>query len=303
MKNEKIILVTGSSGLVGSQLVKALGEKGYEVRRLVRREPEEAGEFAWDPEEGEVDSAALEDLYGVIHLAGENIAEGRWSKEKKRRIWTSRETPTALLASRCRELSTPPQVFVSASATGLYGNREEEQVDEASSPGEGYLADLCRAWERAADQAEGKNTRVVKVRIGPVLSPSGGLLEKVLPIFRKGLGGKLGTGKQFMPWVSVDDLIRIFLFVLEKETLSGPVNAVSPEPVRNESFTKILGRLLHRPTFFPAPAFALRTAFGEMADEMLLGGAKVAPKVLLENGFEFHHPEIEKGLRWALKSE
>ncbi|MCH8474614.1 MAG: TIGR01777 family oxidoreductase [Opitutales bacterium] len=303
MENKKIILITGSSGMVGGALLKALAAKGYKSRSLVRREPENADEFGWEPEKGELDPAALEDLYGVVHLAGENIAEGRWGQEKKKRIWTSREGPTALLATRCQELASPPKVFVSASATGFYGNRGEEQVDETSAAGEGYLADLCRAWERAADKAQGENTRVVKVRIGPVLSPSGGLLEKVLPIFRKGLGGKLGSGKQFMPWISEEDLVRVFLFVLETESLCGPINAVAPEPAINELFTKTLGALLHRPTIFPAPAFALRTAFGEMADEMLLGGAKVVPKVLLENGFTFQHTELEKGLRWALKNE
>jgi uncharacterized protein (TIGR01777 family) len=296
-----IIAVTGSTGLVGSALVARLEGRGHLVRRLVRHEVKDAErEICWNPDTGEIDAAELNGVDAVVHLAGENIAGRRWSEDFKRRILKSRTTGTRLLAETLARLEMKPSVLVSASATGFYGNRGDEAVDELSPSGNGFLAEVCREWEAAAEPAHDAGIRLVKLRIGPVLSPKGGALAKMLPPFKMGLGGVIGSGRQYFSWIALDDLVSAIVFALETESLVGPVNAVAPGAVTNREFTKTLGRVLGRPTIFPMPAFAARLAFGEMADEMLLGGVRVAPHELTAANFNFAYPELEPALRHLL---
>jgi uncharacterized protein (TIGR01777 family) len=297
-----IIAVTGSTGLVGSALVTALEARGHLVRRLVRHEVRDADrEIRWNPDAGEIDAAELNGVDAVVHLAGENIAGGRWNESFKRRILESRAKGTRLLADTLANLEMKPSVLVSASATGYYGNRGDEEVDELAPSGNGFLAEVCREWEAAAQPAHDAGIRLVKLRIGPVLSPQGGALAKMLPPFKLGLGGVIGSGRQYFSWIALDDLVSAISFALESESLVGPVNAVAPGAVTNREFTKTLGRVLGRPTIFPMPAFAARLAFGEMADEMLLGGVRVAPHELTAAKFKFAHPNLEPALRHLLR--
>ncbi len=296
-----IIAVTGSTGLVGSALVAALEGRGHLVRRLVRHEVQDAErEIRWNPDAGEIDAAELNGVDAVVHLAGENIAGGRWSEDFKRRILESRTKGTRLLAETLAGLELKPSVMVSASATGYYGNRGDEEVDELSPSGNGFLAEVCREWEAAAQPAHDADIRLVKLRIGPVLSPKGGALAKMLPPFKMCVGGVIGSGRQYFSWIALDDLVNAIIFALENESLVGPVNAVTPGAVTNREFTKTLGRVLGRPTILPMPAFAARLAFGEMADEMLLGGVRVAPHELTAANFKFAYPELEPALRHLL---
>jgi uncharacterized protein len=296
-----IIAVTGSTGMVGSALVDALEAREHLVRRLVRHEITDGDrEIRWDPDRGEIDAAELNGVDGVVHLAGENIAGGRWTESFKRRILESRTTGTRLLADTLAGLEMKPAVLVSASAIGYYGNRGEEQIDELAPSGNGFLAEVCREWEVAAEPAHDAGIRLVKLRIGPVLSPRGGALAKMLTPFKLGLGGVVGSGRQYFSWIALDDLVSAIIFALETESLIGPVNAVAPGAVTNREFTKTLGRVLARPTLFPMPAFAARLAFGEMADEMLLAGARVAPHELTAAHFKFAYPELEPALRHLL---
>ena len=296
-----IIAVTGSTGLVGSALVARLEGRGHLVRRLVRHEVKDAErEICWNPDTGEIDAAELNGVDAVVHLAGENIAGRRWSEDFKRRILKSRTTGTRLLAETLAQLEMKPSVLVSASATGFYGNRGDEAVDELSPSGNGFLAEVCREWEAAAEPAHDAGIRLVKLRIGPVLSPKGGALAKMLPPFKMGLGGVIGSGRQYFSWIALDDLLNAIVFALETESLVGPVNAVAPGAVTNREFTKTLGRVLGRPTIFPMPAFAAKLAFGEMADEMLLGGVHVRPHELSAASFKFAYPELEPALRHLL---
>lgn len=296
-----IIAVTGSTGLVGSALVAALEARGHLVRRLVRHEVRDAErEIRWNPDAGEIDAAELNGVDAVVHLAGENIAGRRWNEDVKRRILESRTLGTRLLADTLAGLEMKPSVLVSASATGYYGNRGDEEVDELAPSGNGFLAEVCREWEAAAQPAHDAGIRLVKLRIGPVLSPNGGALAKMLQPFKMGLGGVIGSGRQYFSWISLDDLVSVIAFALETESLVGPVNAVTPFAVTNREFTKTLGRVLGRPTIFPMPAFAARLAFGEMTDEMLLGGVRVAPHELTTTHFPFAYPELEPALRHLL---
>jgi uncharacterized protein (TIGR01777 family) len=296
-----IIAVTGSTGLVGSHLVKELESKGHLVRRLVRHDVKDAErEIRWNPDAGEIDAAELNGVDAVVHLAGENIAGQRWNEDFKRRILESRIKGTKLLAETLANLEMKPAVLVSASATGYYGNRGDEEVDELAPSGNGFLAEVCREWEAAVEPAHDAGIRVVKLRIGPVLSPEGGALAKMLPPFKLGVGGVVGSGRQYFSWIELDDLVLAIVFALETESLAGPVNAVAPGAVTNREFTKTLGRVLGRPTIFPMPAFAARLAFGEMADEMLLGGVRVSPHELTAAGFQFAHPHLEPALRYLL---
>jgi uncharacterized protein (TIGR01777 family) len=293
-----IIAVTGSTGLVGSALVDALEARGDLVRRLVRREVEDGDrEIRWIPSANQIDAAELNGVDAVVHLAGENIAGGRWTESFKRRIRDSRTQATNLLCQALAGLEMKPSVLVSASATGYYGNRGDEVVDESSPPGSGFLAEVCRDWEAATGPAREAGIRVVNLRIGPVLSPEGGALAKMLLPFKLGLGGVIGSGRQWLSWIALDDLISAIQFALENDSLAGPANAVAPGAVTNHDYTKTLGRVLGRPTIFPMPAFAARLAFGEMADEMLLGGVHVQPAALEAAGFQFGHPELEPALR------
>lgn len=297
-----IIAVTGSTGMVGTAVVAALEARGDLVRRLVRHAVTDGDrEIRWDPDRGEIDAAELNGVDAVVHLAGENIAGARWSADFKRRILESRTKGTRMLAETLAGLEMKPSVLVSASATGIYGNRHDEEVDELAPSGNGFLAEVCREWEAAVEPAHDADIRVVKLRIGPVLSTKGGALAKMLPPFKMGLGGVIASGRQYFSWITLDDLVSAILFALDNESLKGPVNAVTPHPVTNREFTKTLGRVLGRPTIFPMPAFAARLAFGEMADEMLIGGVKVSPHELVQAGFPFAYPELEPALRHLLK--
>ncbi|HVF45876.1 MAG TPA: TIGR01777 family oxidoreductase [Pyrinomonadaceae bacterium] len=298
------IIVTGASGLVGSSLVPTLIGRGHEVTQLVRRASKgtNAGvrEVEWRPERGEIDAAALAGHDAAVHLAGESIAAGRWTDERKRRIRESRVRGTKLLAETLARSNAPPRVLVSASATGYYGDRGDEVLTEESAAGEGFLPEVCRAWEAATGPASAAGIRTVCLRFGLILSAEGGALAKMLPPFKLGVGGNVGSGRQFYSWVSLADVVDIVHFALASERLSGAANVVAPQAVTNAEFTKTLGRVLSRPTFFPAPAFGLRLAFGEMADALLLASARVEPKRLRAAGYTFKHPQLEGALRHAL---
>jgi uncharacterized protein len=295
------ILVTGASGLVGHRLVPSLEARGHEVLRLVRNAPASEKEVRWDPSKGTVDAGALEGVDAAVHLAGENLAEGRWNEEKKRRIRESRVKGTTLLSETLAGLGQKPEVLVSASAVGYYGSRGDEVLTEESSPGNDFLADVCREWERATEAAERAGVRVVHLRFGVILSGEGGALKKMLLPFRMGVGGKLGDGRQYMSWITIDDAVGAIEHALSDKNLRGPVNAVAPRPVTNYEFTKAMGGALSRPTILPAPAFALRLVFGEMADATLLASQRAEPVRLKESGFVFKYPEIEGALRHVLK--
>jgi uncharacterized protein (TIGR01777 family) len=294
------ILVSGSHGLIGSALIPTLAARGHRIVRLVRhRVSRSADEVAWDPAAGWIDAPALEGLEAVIHLAGEPIAAGRWTAARKARIRGSRIGGTRLLAEALARLRRTPQALICASATGYYGSRGEEILVEESAPGTGFLAEACRDWEAAAAPARDAGIRVVHLRSGLVLSPTGGVLAKLLRIFRLGLGGRLGNGRQFMSWITLDDEIGAILHVLAQGVQRGPVNLVSPHPVTNREFTATLGRMLRRPALFPVPAPVLWIALGEVAGE-LLGGQRVHPTKLLTAGYAFRHPDLEAGLRAIL---
>jgi uncharacterized protein len=296
-----IIAVTGSTGMVGSALVASLEAEGHLVRRLVRREVDDGDrEIRWIPGANQIDAAELNGIDAVVHLAGENIAGGRWTDSYKRKIRESRIQGTTLLCQALAGLDMKPGVLVSASAIGFYGNRGNEVVDESSPSGSGFLAEVCRQWELATQGARDAGVRVVNLRIGVVLSPRGGALAKMLLPFRLGLGGVIGSGRQWFSWIALDDLVAAIQFALENDSVAGPVNAVAPAAVTNREYTRTLGRVLGRPTLFPMPAFAARLAFGEMADEMLLGGVHVQPTALNAAGFQFEYPELEPALRHLL---
>ncbi|MBP2678211.1 MAG: uncharacterized protein H6Q82_1276 [Deltaproteobacteria bacterium] len=296
------VAITGSTGLVGSEAVASLSAAGHEVVRLVRRDPA-PGEKAvrWDPERREVDAAGLEGLDAAVHLAGENIASGRWNAARKAAIRDSRVNGTRLLCETLAGLARPPKTLVCASAVGYYGDRGEESLTEGIPHGTGFLAEVCREWEEASAPAARKGIRVVTLRIGMVLSPKGGALARMLPLFRAGLGGVIGGGRQYVSWVALDDLPDILLHALRRGDLSGPVNAVAPRPVTNREFTEALGKALSRPTPLPVPAFALRLAVGrEMADGLLLASARALPRRLGETGYRFLFPELGGALRHLL---
>jgi uncharacterized protein (TIGR01777 family) len=298
------VIVTGASGLVGSSLVPSLLGRGHEVTQLVRRKSKgkSAGvrEAEWQPDHGEIDAAALEGHDAAVHLAGENIAGGRWTDEKKRRIRESRVEGTRLLAATLAKLNAPPRTLVSASAIGYYGDRGDEVLNESSAAGTGFLPEVCRAWEEAAEPARAVGIRTVFLRFGLILSGEGGALVKMLLPFKLGVGGNVGSGRQFYSFVALADVIDIIHFALANETLSGAINVVAPEAVTNAQFTKSLGRVLGRPTIFPVPAFAARLAFGEMADALLLSSTRVVPARLQEAGYEFKYPTLDDALRHAL---
>lgn len=293
------ILVTGSTGLIGSAIVPFLKTQGHEITPLVRRSPQ-SGEIPWDPDKRTLVPDQLEGSDALIHLAGDPIAKGRWTPQKKEKIRRSRVEGTQFLAETLRGLKNPPQVFVCASAIGIYGHRGDELLREESPPGTGFLAEVGQAWEKAAQAAALAGIRVVSARFGIVLSPKGGALAMMLPAFKIGLGGILSNGRQFMSWVSIDDVAGAIHHILATEGLRGPINVVALNPITNREFTKTLGKVLRRPTIFPVPAFAVRLAFGELADEALLASTRVKPARLLQTGYRFRHPELEGALRELL---
>ena len=290
--NGGTIAVTGASGFIGSAVAAVLAAEGHRVLRLVRRPAATDHEVAWDPDGGQIDATRLEGVDAVIHLAGESIAGGRWNAERKARIRQSRVKSTGLLASALARLSAKPRVLVSGSAMGVYGDRGDEVLTEASAPGSGFLAEVGQAWEAGADAARQAGIRVVHPRFGMVIHPAGGALERMLPPFRLGLGGHLGNGQQWMSWISRDDAIGVVRAALANESMNGPVNATSPNPVRNSEFTHLLAAALHRPAVAAVPAFALELMFGELAREALLASQRMVPARLQELGFSFEHPEL-----------
>ncbi len=289
------VLVSGSTGLIGTALVRALEAGGHSVARLVRGAAQ-SGEVVWDPLAGKIDPAAIEGLDAAVHLAGENIASGRWTAAKKERIRESRIQGTRLLAGTLAKLQKPPAVFLSGSAIGWYAHRGDEVLREGAPAGAGFLAEVCRQWEAAGEAVSARGIRLLTMRTGVVLSGEGGMFARVLTPFRMGVGGRVGDGKQWMSWIAIDDLIGAILHAIAKQDLSGPVNFVAPAPVTNAEFTRVLGHLLGRPTFLPMPAFAARLAFGEMADELLLSSTRVEPQKLAASGYGFRYPDLESAL-------
>ncbi|HET6880904.1 MAG TPA: TIGR01777 family oxidoreductase [Pirellulales bacterium] len=292
------VAVTGASGLVGSTLVPMLTSGGHQVTRLVRR-PAREGEVTWDPHAGFA-TAALDGVQAVVHLAGENIAAGRWTASVKQRILNSRVEGTSVLCEGLAKMPVRPRALVCASAIGFYRDRGDEELTEASTSGSGFLAEVARAWEAATQPARDAGIRVVNLRFGVILSPRGGALAKMLLPFKLGVGGRVGSGRQYWSWISIDDAAGAVYHALATEALSGPVNAVAPNPATNAEFTRTLGRVLRRPTFFPAPAFALRLALGQMADELLLASTRVVPEQLQKTDYHFRQPTLEAALRHVL---
>lgn len=297
------ILITGASGLVGGKLIPVLETKGHEIYKLSRSSPKTDRDIQWDAYAGFADEefAKLEGIETVVHLAGENVAGGSWTDERKKRIRDSRVKGTRTLVDALRRLESPPKIFVSASAIGFYGSRGDEILTEESEAGEGFLSEVCQEWEAEGDKAKEFGARVVHPRIGVVLSKDGGALEKMLTPFKFGVGGTVGSGDQWMSWVTIDDLVKMIVFAIENENLKGAFNATAPNPVQNEEFTDTLGKVLHRPTIIPVPAFGIKLLFGEMGEKLLLEGTRVLPKKLEDAGFEFVHPHLEKALRHVLK--
>lgn len=300
-KRTKRILITGASGLVGSALGERLRAAGHQVVPMKRSKPRDGQQaIVWKPDEGKLDLADLEGADVIVHLAGENIAAPRWTKKKKQAIRDSRINGTTLLSEAIAQLDRKPSVFICASAIGIYGSRGDEMLDETGSPGQGFLADVSMQWEAACEPARDAGVRVVNTRFGMVLSGKGGALRAMLTPFRLGIGGVVGSGKQWWSWVHIDDVVRAITFAMDHDEIDGPINVVSPNPVTNREFTKVLGRVLSRPTILPLPAFAAKLAMAEMADELLLSSVRVQPRRLLDAGFEFAHPQLEEALRSAL---
>jgi uncharacterized protein (TIGR01777 family) len=289
------VLITGASGLLGSAMALSLGSSGHEIVRAVRKATPGPGEVPWEPDKA-LDPALVSGLDAVLHFAGENIV-GRWTKTKKDRIRNSRVLGTRVLADALARTSAQPRVFVAASAIGYYGNRGDEMLTEESAPGSGFLAETCHQWEAATEAASRAGIRVVSIRMGVVLSRTGGALDKMLLPFKLGLGGRVGSGRQWWSWIHIADIVGAVEHVLRNESLRGPVNLVAPHPVTNAEFTSTLGRMLHRPTIFPVPAFALRLALGQMADQALLASQRVGPTRLAATGYAFRFPRLDGALR------
>ena len=295
------VAVTGASGFVGSALCDFLTTGGHEVLPIVRRKPRrERGEIYWDPMERRIEGPRLEGVDAVVHLAGESLSRGRWNAPKKKAIWQSRVQGTRLIVAALSRLQRPPGVFVSSSAIGYYGNRGAERLTETSRPGKGFLPDLCREWESEAEKAGRVGVRVVQLRTGLVLSPAGGALGTMLLPFKMGIGGRLGTGRQYVSWIDHDDLVALIFHAITTPALRGPVNATAPHPVPNATFTTILGRALRRPTLLPVPSLAVKGMFGEMGTALLLEGARVIPQAAAQSGFRFDFEGLDESLAYQL---
>jgi len=290
------VLVSGASGLVGRALIPALEDDGHAVLRLVRHPVRDPGEeMQWNPYADRIDESSLPPFDAVIHLSGESIT-GRWNKAKKRAIYDSRIRTTAYLAECMERMERPPAVWLCASAIGFYGDRGDEVLDEDAQPGSTYLASVCEDWEKATKPATDRGVRVVNMRLGVVLAKEGGTLPLMMRPFKMGVGGIIGNGKQYLSWITLDDLIAAILFALSNDSLSGPVNFVAPQPATNRDFTNAMGNTLKRPTLFRTPGFALRAALGEMAKELVLASTRVVPQKLSDAGFQFEQPDISGAL-------
>jgi len=295
----KRTVISGATGLVGTELTSALKKAGHSVLAMSRK-PGTPDSIQWDPAKGILNPQSFSNIETVVHLAGENIAGGRWTTAVKERIRSSRVEGTRNLVKSLAAVEKRPKTLICASAIGFYGDRGDEILTEAASPGTGYLADVCKAWEHEAMAAADLGIRVVCVRIGVVLSPKGGALAKMLTPFKLGAGGIIGSGKQYWSWIGLNDLVRIIQFCIETESVKGPVNAVSPNPLTNHDFTKAVGSVLHRPTVFPLPGFMARLVLGEMANDLLLASTRVIPQQLQQRGFQFEQPDLKSCLEHEL---
>ena len=295
------VLVTGASGFIGSALQRSLRKKGHELLLASRNEPRDDSWVQWSVDEGFADPKKLEGIDAVIHLAGESISGLRWTDDKKKAIRDSRVLGTRNIVDTIAELDRRPSVLIAASAVGFYGDRGDEILTETSKSGKTFLADVCREWEAESRRAEDSGVRTVLLRTGLVMSKEGGALGTMLLPFKMGLGGVIGDGKQWMSWISLDDHINVITTSLENESIRGAVNSVSPEPVNNEEFTKVMGEVLYRPTFIPVPEFAVHLMLGEMGEELLLNSERVVPKRLTDLGFEFKFADLKKAIENAVK--
>lgn len=294
------VLITGASGLIGKALQRSFADKGYEMLLASRKEPQDDQHIQWDVRTGFAKAERLDGVDAVVHLAGENVSGLRWTDEKKKAIHDSRVLGTRSVVDAISKLERKPNVFVAASAIGFYGERGDEEVTESSAAGDNFLARVSREWEAESRRAEDAGIRTVLLRTGIVFSKEGGALATILTPFKLGVGGVIGSGKQWMSWISLDDEIAAINFAIENENLRGAVNAVSPNPVTNQEFTKTLGEVLYRPTFLPLPEFAVSMVFGEMGDALLLASTKVLPKRLQDAGFEFKYPVLKTAIEHAL---
>jgi uncharacterized protein len=294
------VAITGATGFIGSHLTSFLTAGGHRVLPVTRSEDEGADAVRWDPDRGRIDAEKLEGVDAVVHLAGESLVGLRWTQSKKRAILKSREVGTLVLARALARLRRPPAVLVSGSGVGYYGSRGDEILTEASGPGGGFLADVCRRWESATTPARSAGIRVVHLRTGPVLSPRGGVLGTALPAFRAGLGGRLGSGRQYFAWIDLDDHIGLVLHAIRRPSVRSALNATAPNPVPNSAFTDVLGRVLGRPTILPVPSLAIRSVLGEMGRETLLVSQRAVPEQARETGFRFLRPDLEDSLRFQL---
>jgi uncharacterized protein (TIGR01777 family) len=292
------VLVTGAHGFVASGLIPRLRAEGHRVVRLVRGEPEGADDVRWDPDAATIDAAALDGIDAVVHLAGAGIGDKRWTPARKELILESRTRGTGLLSRTLAELARPPQVLLSGSAVGYYGNRGEEELTEQSGPGDDFPAQVCQAWEAATGPAEAAGIRVVHLRTGIVLAAHGGTLQRMLLPFKLGLGGRIGSGRQYLSWITLDDHVAAVLHLLAADDVVGAVNLAAPQPATNAEFTKALGEVLHRPTVLPTPLWPLKVVYGrELVEHLLVNGQRVVPRVLEAHGFRFAHPELAGALR------
>ncbi|OGV59885.1 MAG: TIGR01777 family protein [Lentisphaerae bacterium RIFOXYA12_FULL_48_11] len=296
------ILITGSSGFIGSALVSNLRNNGHTITRLIRNKCNNPGDFQWNPASSEIDCKAFEGVQAVIHLAGAGISEKRWTSSVKRQILQSRIMGTSLLCETISQLKDPPSILISASGIGYYGNRDSSIVDESFDCGSDFLANVAKQWEMATLPATSARIRLVIIRMGMVLDADGGALKKMLLPFQLGLGGTIGPGSQYMSWITLDDVLSAIQHILRHDTLKGPVNLTAPNPVTNQEFTKILGKVLRRPVLMHIPSFAIKVIMGEMAKALILNSIRITPRKLIDSGFKFKHPDLLPALTYILES-